>query len=114
MRIPTATALAAAVLILSACSEKNVSYRNDVGPILAVNCNECHAPGKPGYQATGFDTTSHEALLRGGKFGALIKPGDSFTSAFNMVIEGRSTPRSACRTAARSSPIAKFRCLLPG
>jgi hypothetical protein len=27
--------------------------------------------------------------MKGGKFGPLIKPGDAFTSAFNMLIEGR-------------------------
>ena len=89
-RIPlVATAAAVAALLLGGCSPKEVSYSKDVQPILATNCSECHSPGKPGYQASGFDTTSYDALLRGGKFGALIKPGDSFTSAFNMVIEGR-------------------------
>ena len=89
MRNFTAVAAAAALISLTACSEKGVSYRNDVQPILSAHCYECHAPGKPGFQATGFDTTSYDGLLRGGKFGALIKPGDAFTSAFNMVVEGR-------------------------
>ena len=84
-----ATALAASATFLAACSDKEVSYRRDVQPILAANCYECHAPGKPGYEASGFDTTNYDALMRGGKFGALIKPGDAFTSAFNMVVEGR-------------------------
>jgi hypothetical protein len=80
---------AAAAHLLGACSEKTASFRNDVQPILASKCNECHATGRPGFAASGFNTTSYEALLRGGKFGALIKPGDPFTSAFNMVVEGR-------------------------
>ena len=83
------TAVAAAAHFLGGCSERNVSYRSDVQPIMAANCDGCHAPGKPGLEASGFNTTSHEGLLRGGKFGALIKPGDAFTSAFNMVVEGR-------------------------
>ena len=39
--------------------------------------------------ASGLDTTNHAGLMKGGKFGALIKPGDAFTSAFNMLVEGR-------------------------
>ncbi len=83
------TALAAAAISLTGCSDREVSYKRDVQPILAANCYECHAPKKPGYEASGFDTTSYDALMRGGKFGALIKPGDAFTSAFNLVVEGR-------------------------
>ena len=56
------------------------------------NCTECHAPGKPGFVASGLDTTSHAALMKGGKFGALVKPGDAFTSALNMLVEGRANP----------------------
>lgn len=84
--------MAAAAVLLAACSPKNVSYGRDVQPILAKNCSECHAPGKPGFQATGFDTTTYQNLMKGGKFGALIKPGDAFTSAFNMLVEGRAHP----------------------
>jgi hypothetical protein len=82
-------ATVAAVAVAAACSERTVSYKSEVQPILAANCYECHAPGKKGFEVTGFDTTSYEALLRGGKFGALIRPGDAFTSTFNMVVEGR-------------------------
>jgi hypothetical protein len=84
--------IATVAIFLGGCTAREVSYRSDVQPILAANCYECHASGKPGYEASGFDTTSYDALLRGGKFGALIKPGDAFTSAFNMVIEGRVHP----------------------
>ena len=85
-------AIVAGAAELTACSPRNVSYRRDVQPILAKNCSECHAPGKPGFEASGFDTTSHQNLMKGGKFGALVKPGDAFTSAFNMLVEGRAHP----------------------
>lgn len=79
----------AGAAVLAACARKDVSYSQDVQPILSRNCAECHAQGKPGFLASGFDTTSHAGLMKGGKFGALIKPGDAFTSAFNMLVEGR-------------------------
>lgn len=89
MRTIVAVFVSAASVVLAGCGEKNVSFKNDVQPILTGNCSECHAPGKPGFEASGLDTTSHQSLMRGGKFGALIKPGDPLTSAFNMVVEGR-------------------------
>ncbi len=82
-------ALAVGTAVLGGCAPKDVSFSRDVQPILNKNCVECHAPGKPGYQASGLDVTTHEALMKGGKFGALVKPGDAFTSALNMLVEGR-------------------------
>jgi len=83
-------ALAAAALLgLAACAPKDVSYTRDVQPILAKNCVECHAPGQKGFAASGLDTTGYQALMKGGKFGPLVKPGDALTSALNMLVEGR-------------------------
>lgn len=81
-----------AVIAVAACSPKTVSYGKDVQPILSKHCAECHAPGKPGFEASGFDTTSYDAVMKGGKFGPLVKPGDAFTSALNMLVEGRAHP----------------------
>ena len=61
-------------------------------PFLGQYCYECHLPGKQGVEASGFDMSSYQSLMKGGKFGPLIKPGDAFTSAVNMLVEGRANP----------------------
>lgn len=83
------TAVVIGAALLTACSLRNVSYSKDVQPILSKNCSECHVPGKPGHEASGLDTSSYQSLMKGGKFGSLIKPGDAFTSTLNMLVEGR-------------------------
>ncbi len=80
---------AAAMLALAACAPSGVSYSKEVQPILAKNCSECHAPGQKGFAASGLDTTSHATLMKGGKFGPMVKPGDALSSALNMLVEGR-------------------------
>jgi hypothetical protein len=80
---------AVAALALAACAPSGVSYNKEVQPILAKNCSECHVAGQKGFTASGLDTTSYQALMKGGKFGPLIKPGDSLTSALNMLVEAR-------------------------
>ena len=80
---------AAAVLAVAGCAPSGVSYSKDVQPILARNCSECHAPGKTGFVSSGLDTTNYQSLMKGGKFGPLVKPGDALTSALNMLVEGR-------------------------
>jgi hypothetical protein len=81
-----------ALFALAACSPSGVSYNKDVQPILARNCAECHAPGQKGFEASGLDTTSYQSLMKGGKFGQLIKPGDALSSSLNMLVEGRAHP----------------------
>lgn len=82
----------AGVAAVTACSSKSVSYSKDIQPMLAKYCIECHVPGKTGFEASGLDMTSHQSLMKGGKFGPLVKPGDAFTSALNMLVEGRANP----------------------
>jgi hypothetical protein len=79
---------------LASCqrSEETVSFSEDVQPILEENCLECHQKGGSGYEASGFSVASYEALMEGTKYGPVVKPGDSFTSAMNMLIEGRADP----------------------
>ena len=86
------TAIPSAAMLLTACAPKDVSFSKEVQPILAKSCSEYHAPGKAGFVTSGLDTTTHQTLLKGGKYGALVKPGDAFTSALNMLVEGRAHP----------------------
>jgi Planctomycete cytochrome C len=87
-----AVVIIASGVVLGACSPTNVSFGRDVHPILKAKCLECHAPGGTGYVASGFDMSSYESLMKGGKFGKLINPGDPLTSALNMLVEGRANP----------------------
>ena len=81
--------LVAGMALAAGCAPRNVSYAKEIQPLLTKYCSECHAPGKEGFTASGLETTSYDALMKGGKFGALVKPGDAFTSALNMLVEGR-------------------------
>jgi len=89
------TLLVAAVLTvlsfpaLATAAQGETSYKNDVVPIIHDYCLNCHEPGGKGYEKSGLNMTSYESLMKGTKFGAVIKPGDSFTSIFIQVIEGR-------------------------
>jgi hypothetical protein len=77
---------------LAACSPRTVSFSEDVQPILKQYCLECHVSGGPGYAASGFDMSSYETVMKGGRFGAFVIPGDPFTSTLNMLVEGRADP----------------------
>ncbi len=79
-------------LALAACGQKEVSFKSDIQPIIKQYCVECHAENGEGTVKSGLLMTSYEEVMRGTKFGAIVKPGDSLTSALIMLVEGRVDP----------------------
>ena len=88
-RILCGYALSGALVLLTACGQKEISFKADVQPILKQYCVECHAAGGQGSEKSGLQVTSYESLMKGTRFGAIIKPGDTLTSAMIMLVEGR-------------------------
>lgn len=70
----------------------DVGFKADIQPILNDYCISCHQPGGKGYEKSGLDLRSYAGVMKGTKFGSIIKPGDSFTSIFIQVVEGRVHP----------------------
>lgn len=77
-------------IILPACFNQQVSYEQDVAPILARNCNECHmAPSGYGYRVVGLKLDSYDSIIQGTIYGPIIVAGDGRRSMLNKVVEGR-------------------------
>jgi hypothetical protein len=72
-------------LILAAGCSRGVGYKKDVKPILDANCLPCHVPGTEGYQKSGLNTVDYDSLMKGTKFGPIIKPGFSVSSTLIML-----------------------------
>ena len=81
-----------AVGTLAPRAAAQVSYQEDVFPIIELRCLECHQPGGPGYETSGFDMRTYESLMEGTKFGPVITPGSPFESNLVAVIEHRTSP----------------------
>ena len=79
---------------LTGCGgEPQVSYREDVTPILKKHCLACHtAPEGDGYKASGLDMGSHATLMKGTKFGPIVVAGDAVSSTLNRLVEGKADP----------------------
>lgn len=92
MRTRVCGAMFVSLLMLGACSPRNISFSADVQPILKKYCLDCHVPGGAGYDASGFDMSSYESLMKGGKYGAFVIPGDPFGSNLMVLVEGRAHP----------------------
>ena len=97
--VTAAGVLAASVAMFaperSACAQQQraVSYAEDIVPIFRGYCMGCHQPGGQGYQASGFDLTTYESLMRGTRFGRMVIPGEPDMSNIVQLIEGRAQMR---------------------
>ena len=69
-----------------------VSYKKDIRPIIYDYCLSCHKPGGKGYKKSGLDLRTYKSMMKGTKYGAVIKPGDSYTSILIQSVEGRVHP----------------------
>lgn len=79
---------------LAGCSTeappKQISFKQQVAPILKKACAECHtAPKSEGYQKSGLAVTSYEELMKGTLHGTVVVPGQSLNSSLNRLAEGR-------------------------
>ena len=84
-----ASALTAA-LLLTACGDKEISYRADVQPILKQYCVECHDAGGQGTEKSGLALATYDSLMqekvlsKGGKM-----PSDKVRELANKTLANR-------------------------
>ncbi len=67
---------------------ETVSYADDVAPILQEHCAECHLPGLPGAEATGFLVDTYASVMQGSQYGPAIDPGSARTSSLYILLTG--------------------------
>jgi mono/diheme cytochrome c family protein len=80
-------------LVLTACGgASEVSFSQDVKPILDQNCSQCHQAGGEGEVASGFNMATYDGLIKGAKFGPMIIAGDAEGSNMLVLMEGRADP----------------------
>lgn len=81
-------AMAPAKNAMKASKSSEVSFKNDIQPILRDHCISCHQPGASGYLKSGLDLTSYATLMKGTVFGKVVIPGDSASSTFTKLLTG--------------------------
>ena len=88
--VPAMTAMLMVVLWASAAAAQ-VSFKEDVFPVIEIRCLECHQPGGSGFEASGLDMRTYEGLMKGTKNGPMITPGNAVDSNLLAVIDRRTS-----------------------
>jgi Planctomycete cytochrome C len=76
---------------LAGC-ERQVSFADDVEPILDTYCIECHDQNAEGYEASGFSLRDYEDVMKGTKFGPVVVPGSAISSVLYLVVAQKTAP----------------------
>jgi hypothetical protein len=71
---------------------RDVSFKQDVYPILSENCLSCHKPGTEGYIKSGLSMENYEAVMKGTKFGPVIVAGSHISSTLVLLLERKGHP----------------------
>lgn len=70
---------------LNGCS-REVSFAQDVKPILEESCIQCHGELGEGVAVSDFSVVDYDSVMKGTKFGPVIVPGSSVSSSMYLVI----------------------------
>lgn len=73
-------------------SQTKMSFKDDVMPVLVGRCISCHQPNAQGTQASGLDLTNYASIMKGGKFGPMVIPGDPESSNIMVLLDWRASP----------------------
>ncbi|MDH3514867.1 MAG: hypothetical protein OEM83_08365, partial [Gammaproteobacteria bacterium] len=60
------------LLGLGAGCTREVSFKQDVFPVLRDNCMSCHVAGGAGQVKSGLNLESYEGLMKGTKLGPIV------------------------------------------
>ena len=91
-RLLFSVAMLALIAQSAACGRSDVSFANDVQPILNERCLECHNGAGEGTTASNFSVVDYASVMRGTSFGAVVVPGSSISSSMYLVIAGKTDP----------------------
>lgn len=90
-RLSLMTGLFALCIGLTGC-DRQISFANDVQPIFLEHCAECHDQTGEGAAASGFSVRDYASVMSGTKFGPVVIPGSSISSALYLVIAQKTAP----------------------
>jgi hypothetical protein len=73
-----------AIAVVSAGCNQNMSFWNELIPILQANCLSCHDGEGEGVEASGFSVKPYDDLMKGWKSGPVVVQGISLSSSALM------------------------------
>jgi hypothetical protein len=76
-----------------ACAaQEQISFAEEILPLLQWRCASCHQAGGAGYDKSGLDLTSYAGVMKGTNFGPMIIPREPESSNLMLLLDWRAAP----------------------
>lgn len=72
--------------------ERQVSFAEDVQPLLVEYCIACHDKSAEGYEVSGFSLGDYESVMKGTNLGPVVVAKSSYSSALYLVVAHKTEP----------------------
>ena len=72
--------------------ERQVSFADDVQPLLLEYCIACHDKSAEGYATSGFSLEDYESVMKGTNLGPVVVANSSYSSALFLVVAHKTEP----------------------
>ncbi|MEJ2129204.1 MAG: hypothetical protein P8X81_10205 [Woeseiaceae bacterium] len=76
---------------LTGC-ERQVSFADDIEPLIVGSCLTCHDQNSEGYLNSGFSLETYDSLMKGTKFGPVVVAGSPESSSLYLVVAHKTAP----------------------
>jgi len=73
--------------------DRDVSFAEEVQPILVASCISCHDKSAEGYTTSGFSLGDYDAVMKGTNFGPVVVPGSSMSSNLYLLVAHKTDPK---------------------
>jgi hypothetical protein len=72
--------------------EREVSFGDDIQPILTASCIQCHDQEAEGEAVSGLSLKTYDDLMQGTQYGKVVVPGSAMSSALYLTVAGKTAP----------------------
>lgn len=72
--------------------ERQVSFSDDIQPILSDSCIACHDQQAEGEMVSGLSLKTYDDLMQGTQYGKVVVPGSAMSSALYLTVAGKTAP----------------------
>jgi hypothetical protein len=79
-------------MLLNGCGQGDVSFSDDIQPIIAKRCISCHSETGEGASASDYLMTDYNGVMKGTTHGPVVVPGSRMSSSLYLVIAGKTAP----------------------
>ena len=84
--------LLAPAIFLFGCGQGEVSYLDDIEPIIKKSCISCHSGTGEGADVSEYLMTDYASVIKGTRYGAVVVAGSRMSSSLYLVVAGKTAP----------------------